>query len=122
MHRATRIKLAALVSAGAIAVVAGGAFTASNTMGGAPNAGVGSTAVTGYAISAITYDQDATDPTMLDAVNFTISPAAASSVKARLTDSGAWYDCVNTAGSVVCNTDPSGTMADIDNLTVVATA
>ena len=54
-------------------------------------------------------------------VAFTISPAAATTVKAQLASGGSWYSCTNTAGSVICNTtSPQATVAAATQLTVVA--
>lgn len=96
------------------------AYTASNTVP-ASRAGTGSGAITGYTVSGITYTLDSTTPTNLNAVAFTISPTAAATVRAQLASGGAWYACVNTAGSVSCDTtSPQATVAAATQLTVVA--
>lgn len=97
------------------------AYAASNTV---PNtsAGAGSGTISGYTVSNVAYTLNATTPTNLDAVTFTVSPAAASVVKAQLASGGTWYSCSNTAGSVTCNTtSPQATVAAATQLTVVAT-
>ena len=115
-----RSVLAALVVAGVLGSSAY-AFTATNTVP-ASTAGSGSGAISGYTVSAIAYTLNATTPTNLDAVTFTIAPTTASVVKIELAAAGAWYTCANAAGSVTCNTtSPQATVAAATNLTVVAT-
>ena len=115
-----RSVLAALVVAGVVGSAAY-AFTATNTVP-ASTAGSGSGAISGYTVSAIAYTLNATTPTNLDAVAFTIAPTAATVVKIQLAAAGSWYTCANAAGSVICNTtSPQATVAAATNLTVVAT-
>jgi hypothetical protein len=112
--------LAALVVAGVVGSAAY-AFTATNTVP-ASTAGSGSGAISGYTVSAIAYTLNATTPTNLDSVAFTIAPTTASVVKIQLAAAGSWYTCANAAGSVTCNTtSPQATVAAATNLTVVAT-
>ena len=97
------------------------AFTAANTVPGT-TAGAGSGAISGYTITSVAYGLNATTPTNLDQVTFTISPAAATTVKIQLAAAGNWYSCTNAAGSVTCNTtSPQATVAAATQLTVVAT-
>jgi hypothetical protein len=98
------------------------AFTATNTVP-ATQAGAGSGAITGYTISNVAYTLNA-DPTQIDAVTFTISPATAGTVKAQLVTGGTWYSCSNTAGSVSCDTTvgTQATVAPANSLSVVATS
>lgn len=96
------------------------AFTNSNTVP-ATNAGSGSNTVSGYTATSITYGINATTPTNLDSVAFTISPTTTSAVKVQLAAAGSWYSCTNTAGAVSCaTTSPQATVAAATNLTVVA--
>lgn len=96
------------------------AFTASNTVPGT-NAGNGATAISGYSATSVVYNLNATTPSNIDSVNFTITPAAASTVKVQLVTAGSWYSCTNTAGSVSCNTtSPQATVSASNNLTVLA--
>ena len=79
-------------------------------------------AISGYTITNIAYGLNATTPTNLDSVSFTIAPTTATTVKAQLAAAGTWYSCSNTAGSVTCNTtSPQATVAAATQLTVVAT-
>lgn len=112
--------LATLLTAAAVAVGVQ-AYTASNTVD-ASTAGVGAGAVTGYAATTVSYTLNGADPTKVDAVAFTLNPTTTSDVKARLTDAGSFYNCVNTAGAVSCDTSAAGgaALSTIDNLTVVA--
>jgi len=96
------------------------AYAATNTVPGS-TAGSGSGAISGYTISNIAYTLNATTPTNLDQVAFTIAPAAATTVKVQLAAAGSWYSCTNTAGSVTCSTtSPQATAVAATQLTVVA--
>ena len=98
------------------------AYAASNTVPGT-QAGSGSGAISGYTVSSVAYGLNATTPTNLDQVTFTLAPTAAGTVKAQLAAGGTWYTCSNTAGSVTCNTtSPQATAAAATQLTVVATS
>ncbi len=97
------------------------AYAATNTVPGS-TAGAGSGAISGYTVSNIAYTLNATTPTNLDQVAFSIAPTAATTVKAQLAAGGSWYSCTNTAGTVTCNTtSPQATVAAATQLTVVAT-
>jgi hypothetical protein len=111
-----------IVSVLALAVSLGVyAFAATNTVPGS-SAGAGSGAISGYTVSSVAYSPNATTPTNLDQVSFTIAPTAASTVKAQLAAGGSWYNCANAAGSVTCNTtSPQATVSAATQLTVVAT-
>jgi hypothetical protein len=107
----------------AVGVVAGGsyAFTASNTVP-TTQAGQGTGTVSGYTVTSVGYTLNASTPTNIDAVTFTINPTSATTVKAQLVAAGTWYSCVNTAGSVSCaTTSPQMTVATAATLNVVAT-
>ena len=123
MLHSKRKLVGSLVAAIAVCVaVAGYAFTASNTV---PNAslGQGANVISGYAITGISYNQNASNPSNIDSVAFTITPAAASSVKVQLVSAGSWYSCTNTAGSVSCTTtSPQATAGAANSLNVVAGA
>jgi hypothetical protein len=114
--------VAALIAA--VCVAAGiYAFTASNTVPGS-KAGSGSGAITGYTVSNIHYTPNATDPTKLDAVAFTLD-AVAGTVKAQVdTVAGDWYSCTNTSGNNwSCDTtSPQASVQPADQLSVVATS
>jgi hypothetical protein len=120
-HLSRRARLV-FVLAAAIAVGTGVyAYAAANTVPGS-TAGAGSGAISGYTVSGIAYGLNATTPTNLDSVSFTIAPTTATTVKAQLAAAGNWYTCSNVAGAVTCNTtSPQATVAAATQLTVVAT-
>jgi len=114
--RLVLVTLLALVAASATY-----AYAAANTVPSS-SVGAGSGTISGYTVSGVSYTLNATTPTNLDSVAFTIAPTTASVVKAQLASGGTWYTCTNTAGSVTCNTtSPQATAAAATQLTVVAT-
>lgn len=117
--RFTRRKVALAACVGVIALTTY-AFAASNTVP-ASTVGSGAGAISGYAVSSVAYGLNATTPTNVDTVTFTIAPTSASTVKAQLVSGGSWYACTNTAGSVSCaTTSPQATAAAASQLTVLA--
>ena len=133
MRKSTKF-LSALAVAGMIAA-SGSAFTAGNTVA-ASDAGSGSTAISGFTTSNIQYTANATTPTDLDAVTFTLNKEARY-VGIQTKAAGSWYqsnDLRLSAGTVdsctssdnitwTCNVTGTGeTVAAADNLTVVATS
>lgn len=113
-------RLGILGVAGVLAL-GGYAFTASNTVP-ATSAGLGAAAISGYTVSGVGYSLNASTPSNIDAVTFTLSPTAASVVKAQLVSGGTYYPCTNAAGSVTCaTTSPQATVAAANQLTVLAT-
>jgi hypothetical protein len=111
----------ALCLAGALIIaVAVYAFTASNTVP-ATAAGSGSAAISGYTVSSVDYTLNSGTPTNIDEVSFTLSPTAADTVQVQLASGGAFYECINTSGSVSCDTtSPQATVAAATQLTVLA--
>jgi hypothetical protein len=108
-----------LLLVAAIAGPSAYAYTSSNSVP-ATQAGAGSSTVSGYTASSISYALDATTPTNIDAVTFAITPTDGT-VKVRLDPTGSWYDCTNTGGSVSCDTtSPQATVDQTTELTVVA--
>lgn len=97
-------------------------FTASNTVPGT-NAGSGSGVISGYTISSVVYNLNASNPNNIDTTTFTIAPTSAGTVKIQLVSGGTWYSCTNTAGSVSCDTTvgTQATVSPANQLTVVAT-
>ena len=124
---ATNVVIVSIVAA----AIAGGvyAFTASNTV---PNttAGAGSGTVSGYTVSALHYNLNATTPGNIDSLVFTITPAVPSTssgkvdVQAALTTGGpSNYTCTtDTTGSTAtcATTSPQLTAALLTGVTVVA--
>ena len=97
------------------------AFAASNTVPGT-RAGEGASVTSGYTVSSVVYNLNATAPSNIDSVTFTLS-ASASNVKIRLITTGSYYSCTNTSGNNwSCNTTaPQATVAAADELRVIAT-
>jgi hypothetical protein len=97
------------------------AFAASNTVPGT-RAGEGASVTGGYTVSNVVYNLNATTPSNVDTVTFTLN-AAASNVKIRLVTTGSYYSCTNTSGNNwSCNTtSPQVTVAAADELRVIAT-
>ncbi|HUJ56296.1 MAG TPA: hypothetical protein VLW49_09950 [Gaiellaceae bacterium] len=112
-------------------VVAGAAyaFTASNTVPSS-TAGSGSGTVSGYTVTNVHYALDATTPSNVDSITFTISPAVPSTgtgkvvVQATLSTGGPnTYTCSTDTGgtNVTCaTTSPQLTAGTLNGLTVVA--
>lgn len=101
-------------------MVAGSAFTASNTV---PNAslGQGANVISGYTVSGVTYTPNGSNPGNVDSVSLTISPTTATSVEIQLVSGGPWYTCTNSSGSVSCvTTSPQATAGAANSLNVVA--
>ena len=100
MFRSMKVVLFALIVIG----LAGGAyaFAATNTVEDSA-AGYKASVVPGYTVTNIVYDLDDTDPTLVDAITFSISPssgsAAAVLVKIQTADAGTWTECSLAAGT-----------------------
>jgi hypothetical protein len=100
MARTFKVMLVALV----VLVLAGSAFAfaAANTVP-ASSAGYAATVVSGYTVSALKYDLNVDDPTLVDAITFSISPTTgsvvAAVVKIQTATAGTWKDCTLTAGT-----------------------
>jgi hypothetical protein len=109
----------------ALIVIAGSAyaFAATNTIADSA-AGYKASAVPGYSVTSIVYDLDATDPTVIDAITFSITPlsgsAPAALVKLQTADGGSWTNCSLAAGtgSAMNVTCTFGTLA-VDDLTAL---
>jgi len=115
----------------AVVVIAGGAyaFTASNTVP-ATTAGAGAGVVSGYTVTNLHYNLNATTPVNVDSLTFTIAPAVPSTgtgkviVSAALSTGGpSTYTCTtDTSGTTVtcATTSPQLTAALLTGITVVA--
>lgn len=97
------------------------AFAAANTVPDT-KAGDGAGAISGYTVSAVVYNLNASDPSSLDSVDFTLD-AAATNVQIKLVAAGStWYDCVVVTGNNWTCTTTGATVSSMDELTVVATS
>ena len=98
------------------------AFTATNTVPNS-NAGSGSGTISGYTVSSIAYQLNATTPSDIDAMTFTLN-AAATTVKAKVVSGSTTYtDCTIAGGvNVTCDFSPDIAITTADQLSVIATS
>ena len=99
------------------------AFAAANTVP-ASKAGDGNGGITGYTVSAIHYNLNASTPSNIDSVTFTLNlaPVAGSTIKIKLVAAGStWYSCTNAGTVVTCNNGSTlgVSVLSTDNLQVV---
>ena len=120
----------------AVGIIAAGtyAFTAGNTVP-ASNAGDGESVggVTGYTVSNLDYNENLTNPDLIDSVDFMLS-GSADRVRVQLEDAGSWYSCVpdftlDATGALLtgvlnswecATTTPQATAAAVDQFRVLA--
>jgi len=95
------------------------AFAASNTMPLSSYAGEGVTVTSGYTVSNVVYNLNATTPSNIDSVTFDLN-AAATTVKVRLVTTGSYYTCNGSGNTWTC---PSAgvTVAAANEFRVIAT-
>jgi hypothetical protein len=122
IRRKTRKTIAVvLVVVGLSALVT--VMTAANTVPTA-RVGEGAGAISGYTVSAVDYNLNATAPQSIDSVTFTLdsAPAAGATVKIKLVAAGStWYSCTMSGTPAVnasCTTT-GATVAPADQLSVV---
>jgi hypothetical protein len=99
------------------------ASAAANTVNPS-KAGDGSGAVSGYTVSAVHYNLNATNPSNIDSVTFTlnVAPVAGSTIKIKLVNAGTtWYTCTNAGMAVTCNNGSTlgASVSPVDSLEVV---
>jgi hypothetical protein len=111
-----------LIAAVAIALVlttAAYAFAAANTVNPS-SAGDGSGAISGYTIGSQSYDLNNTDPTMVDAASFSVTPLAGNPapalVKVQFNGAGTWYTATNPSGTT-WSVDLSSASVSVTSLT-----
>ncbi len=114
-----------LLGALVVAVVMGTgayAFTATNTVPSS-QAGSGNGTISGYTISAIAYQLNATTPSNIDTMTFTLS-ANAATVKAKVVSGSTTYTSCTVAGGVnaTCDFSPDIDITTADQLAVIATS
>lgn len=115
-------KLAGLALVGILAMVGYG-YAAGNTVP-TSNAGDGVGAVSGYTVSAIHYNLNASSPQNLSSIDFTVAPAVpvTGAVRVSIDNGTSWLAanaCTVTGGtSVSCTT--TSTVSSVTNLRVVA--
>ena len=120
-----------VIAAVAAMAIGGGAyaFTASNTVPDT-TAGSGSGVVSGYTVTNLHYNLNATNPANIDSLTFTINPAVPSTstgkvvIQAALSTGGpSTYSCTTdtTGATVTCpTTTPVLTTATLTGVTVTA--
>ena len=113
--------IGSLVVAAALATGAY-AFTATNTVPDS-KAGSGSGTISGYTVSNIQYQLNATTPSDIDSVTFTLS-ATATQVRAKIVSGATPYTTCSIAGgvNVTCNFSPDIAVTTADELSVIATS
>jgi hypothetical protein len=100
------------------------AFAATNTMPLVTSAGEGARTISGYTVGGVNYNLNATNPSNIDSVDFTLAPAAplTSTVKIRLdTTGGVFYGCTSANGTNwSCDTTSTSiAVTDADELRVI---
>jgi hypothetical protein len=118
-RRRRRRTVIVLVAAAALAL-ATYAFTATNTVP-ATKAGDGAGAITGYNVTNVAYQLDATDPSNIESVSFTLD-AAAGTVKARVVSTASYTDCTGVGNNWTCDIEPDPTVVSANELRVIATS
>ena len=98
------------------------AFTATNTVP-ASNAGSGSGTISGYTVSGIAYTLNATTPTDIDSMTFTLN-SSASTVRAKIVSGSTTYTACSISGgvNVTCDFSPDIAITTADQLSVIATS
>lgn len=116
-----------------VVVLAGSAyaFANANTVPGSA-AGYASSTVSGYTVSNIVYDLNESNPTLVDAITFSVSPSSGTAeavlVKVQTDTGGSWKTCSLAAGvapavNVTCTySDPTLALVDVTALNVVASS
>lgn len=113
--------LAVVVMATALALGAY-AFTATNTVPDS-NAGSGSGTISGYTVSSIAYTLNATTPSNIDSVAFTLDAAAVTAKAKVVSGSTTYTDCSISGGvNVTCDFSPDIAVTSADELSVIATS
>jgi len=125
MFRNFKVLLIALV----VLVLAASSYAFAASITGIPTskAGTGSGVVSGYAVSAVAYQFNSTDPSKLDSVTFTLDGVATMAKIQVDSVANVWYTCTDIDGVAAvndwtCNTT-AGTQAtttNMDTLTIVA--
>jgi hypothetical protein len=119
LHRRPLVWVA--LSALGLVIVGRAAFAAANTIP-VSSAGYASKAVSGFTITAIDYNMNATDPRNLDTVTFTATAdngdtGTALTIRVRFNSATTdWYTCSRTGGvapahNISCTVDGTGTPA-----------
>lgn len=97
------------------------AFAATNTVPGT-YAGEGAAVISGYTVTVVDYNLNATNPSNIDSVDLTLN-AAATTVKIGLVNGGALYSCSGSGTAWNCDTTvgTQATVSAANQLRVIAT-
>lgn len=97
------------------------AYAAANTVP-ASSAGDGQAAISGYTVTNVHYVLNATNPAVIDAVQFSLSGAAApATVQVKLVSTGgSWYGCSLSGPTWTCTVNGAVSVLAADQLQVVA--
>jgi hypothetical protein len=105
-----------------LALLASGsyAFTSANTFAGAtPRSGSGTGAISGFAISNVHYELDATDNTRFSAVTFDLD-GIAGDVRAKVLAAATTFSTCSVTTGTSWTCPITNTVAESDSLTVIA--
>ena len=116
-----RTRVVGVVVIAAVLAVGAYAFTATNTVPPS-SAGAGSNTISGYTITNVAYQLNATTPTNIDTMTFTLDTSAGT-VKAKVVSGSATYtNCTVASGTnVTCDFSPDVAVTSADQLSVIAT-
>jgi hypothetical protein len=99
------------------------AFAAANTVPES-GAGDGTGTISGYTVSNVKYNLNATTPSNVDSVQFTLVATAGAgtptSVHVQMNGAGSWFSCTNTSGTTWSCNLTGITALNATNLRVVA--
>jgi len=122
LTRLLRPRVVLALGLAVLAAVGASALAAANVVD-ATKAGDGQAAVTGYSVTPIHYNLNATSPFNIDSVVFDVNtaPVAGSTMKIKLVAAGTtWYACTNAGVTLTCpTTAPQATVLAADELRVV---
>jgi hypothetical protein len=111
-----------LGTASVLALLASGsyAFTSANTFAGAtPRSGSGTGAISGFAISNVHYELDATDNTRFSAVTFDLD-GIAGDVRAKVLGAATTFSTCSVTTGTSWTCPITNTVAESDSQTVIA--
>jgi hypothetical protein len=115
--RAIKISLIVIVMLASAGVAS--ALAAANTVP-ATSAGDGSAVISGYTVTNVDYNLNASNPADIDSVEFDLN-ATAGTVTIKLVAAGStWYTCTNSVNHWTCTT-AGATVLSADELRVIAT-
>jgi len=106
---------------GAACLAGSYAYTASNSVSDS-RAGDGTGTISGFVISTVKYNLNASNPSNIDSVTYSLdaTPPAGSTIRTQLAPTASWYACTNVGTAVSCpTTSPQATVAAATNLRVV---